>query len=86
MCGDQRWFEIAHIIDRIMREEKGLYPNLDFYTAVSYLLMDIPTDLYTPLFVCSRIAGWCAHVDRTTGPQSTDQTACAVHGTCAEDL
>lgn len=62
MCGDQRWFEIAHIIDRIMREEKGLYPNLDFYTAVSYLLMDIPTDLYTPLFVCSRIAGWCAHV------------------------
>lgn len=62
MCGDQRWFEIAHIIDRTMREEKGLYPNLDFYTAVSYLLMDIPTDLYTPLFVCSRIAGWCAHV------------------------
>lgn len=62
MCGDQRWFEIAHIIDRIMREEKGLYPNLDFYTAVSYLLMDIPIDLYTPLFVCSRIAGWCAHV------------------------
>ena len=62
MCGDQRWLEIAHIIDRIMREEKGLHPNLDFYTAVSYLLMEIPTDVYTPLFVCSRIAGWCAHV------------------------
>jgi 2-methylcitrate synthase len=45
-----------------MREEKGLYPNLDFYTAVAYLLMGIPTDLYTPLFVCSRITGWCAHV------------------------
>jgi 2-methylcitrate synthase/citrate synthase II len=61
-CGDQRWIEIAHIIDRIMQEEKGLYPNLDFYTAVTYLLMGIPPPLYTPLFVCSRIAGWCAHV------------------------
>ncbi len=62
MCSDARWFEIARIVDRIMTEEKGLHPNLDFYTAVSYLLMGIPTDLYTPLFVCSRIAGWCAHV------------------------
>jgi len=62
LCGDQRWIEIAHIIDRIMQEEKGLYPNLDFYTAVAYLLMGIPPPLYTPLFVCSRIAGWCAHV------------------------
>lgn len=62
LCGDQRWVGIAHTIDRIMQEEKGLYPNLDFYTAVTYLLMGIPTALYTPLFVCSRIAGWCAHV------------------------
>jgi len=62
MCGDQRWIEIARTIDRILQEEKGLYPNLDFYTAVAYLLMGIPTALYTPLFVCSRIAGWCAHV------------------------
>jgi 2-methylcitrate synthase/citrate synthase II len=61
-CGEHRWIEIAHTIDRIMREEKGLYPNLDFYTAVTYLLMGIPPPLYTPLFVCSRIAGWCAHV------------------------
>jgi len=45
-----------------MREEKGLYPNLDFYTAVAYVVMGIPRDLYTPVFVCSRIAGWCAHV------------------------
>ena len=61
-CGDTRWYDIAGIIDRIMREEKNLYPNLDFYTAVAYLLMGIPRDLYTPVFVCSRIAGWCAHV------------------------
>ncbi len=61
-CGDRRWYEIATIIDRIMQQEKGLYPNLDFYTAVAYLLMGIPQQLYTPVFVCSRITGWCAHV------------------------
>lgn len=62
ICGDRRWYEIAAIIDRVMQQEKGLYPNLDFYTAVAYLLMDIPRKLYTPVFVCSRITGWCAHV------------------------
>jgi 2-methylcitrate synthase len=61
-CGDTRWYDIATIVDRIMQKEKGLYPNLDFYTAVAYLLIGIPRDLYTPVFVCSRIAGWCAHV------------------------
>src|SRR5437899_5168896 len=61
-CGDTRWYDIATIVDRIMRQEKGLYPNLDFYTAVAYLLIGIPRDLYTPVFVCSRIAGWCAHI------------------------
>jgi 2-methylcitrate synthase len=61
-CGDNRWYEIAAILHRIVLEEKGLHPNLDFYTAVAYLLMGIPQDLYTPVFVCSRIAGWCAHV------------------------
>lgn len=61
-CGDMRWYEIATTLARIMHEEKGLYPNLDFYTAVAYLLMGIPRDLYTPVFVCSRITGWCAHV------------------------
>jgi 2-methylcitrate synthase/citrate synthase II len=61
-CGDGRWYDIALIADQTMRREKGLHPNLDFYTAVTYLLMGIPRDLYTPLFVCSRITGWCAHV------------------------
>lgn len=61
-CGDRRWYEIATIIDRVMQQEKGLYANLDFYTAVAYLLMGIPRGLYTPVFVCSRITGWCAHV------------------------
>jgi len=62
VCGNRRWYEIAAIIDHTMQSEKGLYPNLDFYTAVAYLLMGIPSSLYTPVFVCSRITGWCAHV------------------------
>jgi 2-methylcitrate synthase len=61
-CGDNRWYEIARILHQIVLSEKGLHPNLDFYTAVAYLLMGIPRDLYTPVFVCSRITGWCAHV------------------------
>ncbi|MDN5941226.1 MAG: citrate synthase, partial [Nitrospira sp.] len=62
ICGDRRWHEIATTIDRVVQQEKGLYPNLDFYTAVAYLLMGIPRELYTSVFVCSRITGWCAHV------------------------
>jgi citrate synthase len=62
ICGDHRWYEIATIVEHVMQEDKGLYPNLDFYTAAAYLLMDLPRTLYTPVFVCSRISGWCAHV------------------------
>lgn len=62
MCGNRRWYEIATAVEQVMQRGKGLYPNLDFYTAVAYLLMEIPRSLYTPVFVCSRITGWCAHV------------------------
>jgi 2-methylcitrate synthase/citrate synthase II len=62
LCGDTRWYDVATALDRLMQREKGLYPNLDFYTAAAYLLMGIPRDLYTSVFVCSRIIGWCAHV------------------------
>jgi len=62
LSGEMRWYEIATILARVMLEEKGLHPNLDFYTAVAYLVMEIPPDVYTPVFVCSRITGWCAHV------------------------
>jgi 2-methylcitrate synthase len=62
LCGDDRWYEMATLIDRVMQQETGLAPNLDFYTAVPYLLMGIPRALYTPVFVCARITGWCAQV------------------------
>ena len=59
--GDQL-YAISEVIERILWEEKKLFANADFYTASMYHYMDIPTYLFTPLFVCSRITGWSAHV------------------------
>jgi citrate synthase len=49
-------------VDQRMQAEKGLIPNVDFYSATVYDCMQIPTDLFTPVFAMSRVAGWCAHV------------------------
>jgi 2-methylcitrate synthase len=58
----QKLFAIAEIIENTMWTEKKLYPNLDFYSALVYHCIGIPTDFFTPLFVISRITGWLAHV------------------------
>lgn len=60
--GNDRWYRTAEVVEGLMMEEKGIPPNLDFYTAVVYLLLEIPVELFTPLFVVSRITGWCAHI------------------------
>ena len=59
---DRRLLAVAERIDSVMRREKRLFPNLDFYSAVLYRFLNIPTPLYTPLFVLSRVTGWAAHV------------------------
>ncbi len=55
-------FLIAERIEKIMWDEKKLFPNLDFYSALVYRACDIPTELFTPLFVFARISGWLAHI------------------------
>ena len=59
--GNTKFGEIADILERVMLEEKGLYPNVDFPTGYAYYLLGIPIDLYTPIFVMARIAGYSAH-------------------------
>ncbi len=62
LAGDTKWNEMSQTIERIVMEKKGLNPNVDFYSASTYYAMGIPTHLFTPIFACSRVAGWTAHV------------------------
>ncbi|MDH4100774.1 MAG: citrate synthase [Nitrospirota bacterium] len=60
--GNTKWYEMSERLEALMLKEKGLHPNLDFYTASAYHLMDLPIELYTPIFVMSRVTGWATHV------------------------
>ncbi|PAU65243.1 2-methylcitrate synthase [Pseudomonas sp. PIC25] len=60
--GDTMLYPVSEAIDKTMWEQKKLFPNADFYHASAYHFMGIPTKLFTPIFVCSRVAGWTAHV------------------------
>jgi citrate synthase len=61
--GQHHWYEMSALIDDTMNKEKGLMPNVDFYSATVYYSMGIPIDIYTPIFAVSRIAGWIAHAN-----------------------
>lgn len=60
--GKQTYYEIADKIEKTVRENKGIFPNVDFYTALTYYILDIPKVLFTPLFCLSRLTGWSAHI------------------------
>ncbi len=60
--GVSKWYEMSARIEQLMHEKKGMFPNVDFYSASTYYLMNIPLDLYTPIFAISRISGWTGHI------------------------
>jgi 2-methylcitrate synthase len=59
---DTRLYAVSERIEQVMRREKKLFPNLDFYSASAYHFCGIPPPMFTPLFVVSRITGWAAHI------------------------
>lgn len=61
-AGEPQWFEMSKEIDDVMQKEKGLLPNVDFYSATVYYAMGIPIDIYTPIFAVSRVSGWLSHI------------------------
>ena len=60
--GEMKWFNMSEKIEKAMLDKKGMYPNVDFYSASAYYLMNIPLDQYTPIFAVSRISGWTGHI------------------------
>lgn len=60
--GVSKWYEMSQRIEQLMHEKKGMYPNVDFYSASTYYLMGIALDMYTPIFAVSRISGWTGHI------------------------
>ncbi|MFQ5934785.1 MAG: 2-methylcitrate synthase [Acidiferrobacterales bacterium] len=60
--GDTQLYDISEAIEKLMWDEKKLFANLDFYSASTYHMMGVPTELFTPTFVVSRITGWAAHI------------------------
>jgi len=64
--GEMKWHQISEKLEKVMIEKKNIYPNLDFPAGPAYYLMGFDIDMFTPIFVMSRITGWTAHIIEQT--------------------
>ena len=62
MAGDLRWYQISEAVEKVVFQEKGLRPNVDFYAGSLLYYLGLPIDLFTPMFAAARCAGWTAHI------------------------
>jgi citrate synthase len=61
-AGDRRWYDVSVRLEAEVAQDRGLLPNVDFYSASVYTYLGIPPELFTPIFAMSRVAGWIAHI------------------------
>ncbi len=78
--GQTKWVEISKILEETMIAEKDIYPNLDFPAGPAYYMMGFEIDMFTPLFVMSRITGWCAHIMEQTASNKLIRPLSAYNG------
>jgi citrate synthase len=78
--GEAKWLQMSERIAQLMKEKKGLNANVDFYSATVYYSLGIPTDLFTPIFAISRMAGWTAHVLEQLGDNKLFRPLSAYNG------
>ncbi|MCY4644709.1 MAG: bifunctional 2-methylcitrate synthase/citrate synthase [Bacteriovoracales bacterium] len=78
--GEEKWQKISDILEEVMVSEKGIYPNLDFPAGPAYYLMGFDIDMFTPLFVMSRVTGWTAHIMEQTAANRIIRPLCQYTG------
>jgi 2-methylcitrate synthase len=67
LTGQSKWMEMCDILSETMIQQKGIFPNLDFYSGPAYHMMGIDIDMFTPIFVMARVTGWTAHIIEQLG-------------------
>ena len=78
-AGSTAWCDMSQRIEALVKAEKKLNPNVDFYSASTYYTLGIPIDLYTPIFAVSRMSGWTAHVLEQYANNTADPSARRLH-------